>query len=120
MEKIQEQIRQSNMDAALKIAKEGFAKRDPKDMAERAGGEYESASCANSLISLRLLGQEYTLVHRGGLNSRPSQELDSYLSPASLPSVHLQQTLAVLFSYKDIPAEIYISTSSGNGWNAYS
>ncbi|MBM2839026.1 MAG: hypothetical protein HW415_1651, partial [Deltaproteobacteria bacterium] len=66
MEKKQEQIRQSNMDGALKLAKEEFARRDPKEMAERAGGEYESASCSNSLISLRLLGQEYTLVHPDG------------------------------------------------------
>ena len=79
MDQKQEQVKQSNLDIALKLAKEQFAKRDPKDMAERAGGEHESASCSNSLISLRLLGQEYTLViPMAGLNLQTITRLASW------------------------------------------
>jgi len=108
LEKKPENTKQSNMDAALKVAKEEFARRDPKEMAEMAGGEYESASCSNSLISLRLLGQEYTLVHPGGgiespdhhqvgleiqYKSRPSPGWTcGPHTPASLPHVRLRQT----------------------------
>lgn len=107
MEQRQEQSRQSNIDAALKLAKEEFARRDPKEMAERAGGEYESASCANSLISLRLLGQEYTLVHPDGGIESPDQHqvglvahvlLLHYLMYASGKPLSNE-----LFSYKDFP-----------------
>ena len=114
MDQKQEQTRQSNMDAALKIAKEEFAKRDPKEIAEKAGGEYESASCSNSLISLRLLGQEYTLVHPdGGIESPDHHQVGlvahilllHYLLYASGKPLSCE-----LFSYKDIPGgEIYFN-----------
>lgn len=66
MEQKQEHTKQSNLDIALKVAREEFGKKDPREMAEKAGGEYESVNCSNSLISLRLLAQEYTIVHPGG------------------------------------------------------
>lgn len=99
--------KQSNLDIALKIAKEEFARRDPKEMAEKAGGECKTTVPSNSLISLRLLGQEYTLVH-------PDGEIEStyhhktglvahvlllhYLLHASGKSLNDE-----LVSYKDIP-----------------
>lgn len=107
MEQKPEQTRLSNMDAALKLAREEFSKKDPKEMAERAGGEYESASCANSLITLRLLGQEYTLVHPdGGIESPDHHQaglvahvlLLHYLIYASGKPLSNE-----LSSYKDIP-----------------
>ena len=114
MEKKPENTKQSNMDAALKVAKEEFARRDPKEMAEKAGGEYESASCSNSLISLRLLGQEYTLVHPdGGIESPDHHQVGlvahilllHYLLYASGKPLSCE-----LFSYKDIPGgEIYFN-----------
>ncbi|MBI4745169.1 MAG: DUF3786 domain-containing protein [Deltaproteobacteria bacterium] len=107
MDQKQEQVRQSNLDIALKLAREEFARRDPKEMAEKAGGEYESASCSNSLISLRLLGQEYTLVHPGGGIESPDHH-----QVGLVPHVLLLHYLIYasgkpltneLFSYKDIP-----------------
>ena len=103
----QEDTKQSNLDIALKVAREEFSRRDPKEMAEKAGGEYESASCANSLISLRLLGQEYTLVHPDGRIEFPDHHkaglvahilLLHYLLYASGKPLSCE-----LFSYKDIP-----------------
>lgn len=56
----------TNIELALKLAKENFAKKAPELMAERAGGEFEKVNCGNSLISVSFLGQDYTLVHPGG------------------------------------------------------
>lgn len=61
-----EQSKQSNLDIALNLAKEEFARRDPHEMAERAGGECESVNCSNSLITVRLMGQEHTIAHPAG------------------------------------------------------
>lgn len=66
MEEKQEHAKQSNLDTALKLAREDFARKDPQDMPYRAGGECEQVNCGNSLISVKLFGQEYTIVHPEG------------------------------------------------------
>lgn len=107
LKNIQEQTGQSNLDIALKLAREEFSTKDPKNMAEKAGGEYETANCANSLISLRFMGQEYTLGHPDGGIAFPDHHkvglvthilLLHYLMFASGRPLSNE-----MFSYKDIP-----------------
>lgn len=103
----QEDSKQSNLDVALKRAKGEFGKRSPSEMAEKAGGEYEPANCANSLVSLRLLGEEYTLLYPDGGIEFPNHHkvtiithilLLHYLLNASSRPLNKE-----LVSYKDIP-----------------
>lgn len=66
MDQKQQPAGQSNLDMSLKVAREEFAKKDPKEMAEKTGGEYEAVNCGNSLISVDMLGREYAIHHPTG------------------------------------------------------
>lgn len=92
---------------ALKVAMKEFAKKDPKGMAERAGGEYEQVNCGNSLISVKLVGQEYAIAHpSGGIEFPDHHQVDlvahilllHYLLNASIKPLNNEPV-----SYKDIP-----------------
>lgn len=107
MEQKPEHAKQSNLDIALKVAKEEFAKKDPEDMAEKAGGEFESVNCSNSLISVNLLGQEHTLAHPEGSIEFPDHHQVSIVSHILLLHYLINATgkslTGELASYKDIP-----------------
>lgn len=107
LERKQEHTKQSNLDIALKVAKEEFLKRAPKDMAEKAGGEFELVNCGNSMITVNLFGQEHTLAHPDGSIEFPDHHqvtivvhilLLHYLLNASGTALR-----GGLVAYKDIP-----------------
>ena len=107
MEQKPEHTKQSNLDIALKVAREEFSKKDPKEMARKAGGECEEVNCGNSLVSVDLLDQNYTIHHPTGNIEFPDHHqvtlvqhilLLHYLLNASGKPVKSEPV-----SYKDIP-----------------
>jgi hypothetical protein len=107
LEQKQEQSKQMNLDVALKLAREEFAKKDPREMAEKAGGVCEAVNCGNSLVSVNLLGQEHTIHHPTGNIEFPDYHnvtlvqhilLLHYLLNASGRPINNEPV-----SYKDIP-----------------
>lgn len=107
LEQKQELSKQSNLDIALKVAKEEFAKKDPKEMAEKAGGECEEVNCGNSLVSVDLLGQEYTIHHPTGNIELPDHHNVTLVQHILLLHYLLNVSGVPLnnepVSYKDIP-----------------
>ena len=107
MEQKQEHTKQSNIDIALKLAREEFGKKDPQDMAYRAGGDYEQVNCGNSLISVKLFGQEYTLIYpEGGIEfpNHPQVSIISHILLLHYLTNAMGSPLSgELVAYKDIP-----------------
>lgn len=107
MEQKQEHTKQSNLDIALKVAKEEFAKKDPREMAEKAGGEFEQVNCGNSMLTVSLFGQEHTLAHPDGSIEFPDHHQVSLVTHILLLHYLIGATGKPLtgefVSYKDIP-----------------
>ncbi len=107
LEQKPEHTKQSNLDIALKLAKEEFAKRESEDMAEKAGGEYEAVNCSNSMVSVRLLGEELTLAHPDGSIEFPDHHQVPIVAHILLLHYLINATGKPLTgefaSYKDIP-----------------
>lgn len=97
----------TNLDLSLKLAKENFAQKNPQDISYRAGGDYEQVNCANSMISLNLLGQEYTIVHPGGGIESPDNHqvtiITHILILHYLTNAIGSPLSGELVAYKDIP-----------------
>jgi len=97
----------TNLDLSLKLAKENFAQKNPQDMSYRAGGDYEQVNCANSMISVNLLGQEYTIVHPGGGIESPDNHqvtiITHILILHYLTNAMGSPLSGELVAYKDIP-----------------